>query len=130
MAECVHSYTISDYLRGKVGNITIPDSALMSACADAGVDPITLFTDVSERQKDLALAWLYVCIAGSPTQSGSNSEEDADWKQTKGGERMSASVLKQYLAMANDIFDKYDLPLVGEEQWGFVGRGIHNPRKY
>lgn len=63
-------------------------------------------------------------------QSGGTSEEDADWKHTVNGERMSAGVLKQYLAMANDIFDKYDMPTVGEERWGFVGRGIRNPRNY
>ena len=68
-------------------------------------------------------------VSGSPTQTGSVSDEDADWKHTEGGERMSANVLKQYLDMANDIFDKYDLPLVGEEHWGFVGRGICNPKK-
>lgn len=123
-------FTIKDYLEGKVRNIIIPDNALLSICADAEVEPCTPLTDVTEKQKDLSLAWLYVWIAGSPTQSGGWSEEDADWKQTENGERMSANVLKQYLAMANDIFDKYDLPAVGDESWGFVGRGIRNPRRY
>ena len=40
----------------------------------------------------------------------------------------SANTLKRYLDMANDIFDKYDEPVIGEESWGFVGRGIRNPR--
>lgn len=130
MADYNDTYTIGDYLKGKVRNITIPDTSLLSICADAGIEPLTLYADTTQQQKDLALAWLYVWVAGSPTQTGSNTEEDADWKHTEGGERMSAGVLKQYLSMANDIFDKYDLPLVGEEYWGFVGRGIHNPRKY
>lgn len=130
MADYNDTYTIGDYLKGKVRNITIPDPSLLSICADADIEPLTLYADATQQQKDLALAWLYVWVAGSPTQTGSNTEEDADWKHTEGGERMSAGVLKQYLSMANDIFDKYDLPLVGEEKWGFVGRGIHNPRKY
>ena len=123
-------FTIKDYLEGKVRNITIPEKALLSICADAEVDPSTNYSEATERQKDLSLAWLYVWVAGSPTQSGGWTEEDADWKQSENGERMSASVLKQYLAMANDIFDKYDLPSVGGEKWGFVGRGIRNPRRY
>lgn len=132
MAECTNCgrYTIKQYLEGKVRNITIPDKALWSICADAGLDcPETEFTNTTEKQRELALAWLYVWVSGSPTQTGSVSDEDADWKHTEGGERMSANVLKQYLDMANDIFDKYDLPLVGEEHWGFVGRGICNPKK-
>ena len=124
------AYTIKDYLEGKLRNINIPDNALMSICADAEVDPCTEFSDATQRQKDLSLAWLYVWVAGSPVQSGGWSEEDADWKQSENGERMSAGVLKQYLAMANDIFDKYDLPSIGTEDWGFVGRGIRNPRRY
>lgn len=123
-------FTIKDYLEGKVRNITIPEKALLSICADAEVDPSTNYSEATERQKDLSLAWLYVWVAGSPTQSGGWTDEDADWKQSENGERMSASVLKQYLAMANDIFDKYDLPLMGGDKWGFVGRGIRNPRIY
>lgn len=123
-------FTIKDYLEGKVRKITIPEKALLSICADAEVDPSTNYSEATERQKDLSLAWLYVWVAGSPTQSGGWTEEDADWKQSENGERMSASVLKQYLAMANDIFDKYDLPLMGGDKWGFVGRGIRNPRIY
>lgn len=123
-------FTIKDYLEGKVRNITIPDKALLSICADAEVNPSTPYAEATERQKDLSLAWLYAWVAGSPTQSGGWSEEDADWRKTENGERMSASVLKQYLAMANKIFEKYDLPVIGEESWGFVGRGIRNPRRY
>ena len=140
--------TIEQYLSGKVRNINVPDNALSTIIMDAGcttydyVDPETgeiikkkvdKDTDVnllSLKERELCLAWLYVWIGGSPTQSGGWTEEDADWKQSENGERMSASVLKQYLAMANDIFDKYDMPLVGGDKWGFVGRGIRNPRRY
>ena len=128
--------TIEQYLSGKVRNITVPDNAIATIIMDAKVTSVenpNKDTDVSllsERDRELCLAWLYVWIAGSPTQSGGWTEEDADWKQTENGERMSASVLKQYLSMANDIFDKYDLPLQGGQNWEFVGRGIRNPRRY
>lgn len=128
--------TIEQYLSGKVRNIQVPDNAIATIIMDAGItsvenpDKDTDITKLSLRERELCLAWLYVWIAGSPTQSGGWSEEDADWRQTENGERMSANVLKQYLAMANDIFDKYDLPAVGDESWGFVGRGIRNPRRY
>ena len=128
--------TIEQYLSGKVRNIPVPDNAISTIILDAGItsvenpDKDTDISKLSLRERELCLAWLYVWIAGSPTQSGGWSEEDADWKQTENGERMSANVLKQYLAMANEIFAKYDLPAVGEQTWGFVGRGIRNPRRY
>jgi len=128
--------TIEQYLSGKVRNIKVPDNAISTIIMDAGITSVEnpdKDTDISKltiKERELCLAWLYVWIGGSPTQSGGWTEEDADWKQSENGERMSASVLKQYLAMANDIFDKYDMPLVGGDQWGFVGRGIRNPRRY
>ena len=128
--------TLEQYLSGKVRNINVPDNAIQTIIMDADITSVeepNKDTDVSLlslRERELCLAWLYVWIGGSPTQSGGWTEEDADWKQSENGERMSASVLKQYLAMANDIFDKYDLPLVGGDKWGFVGRGIRNPRRY
>lgn len=128
--------TIEQYLSGKVRNISIPDNAISTIIMDAGItsvespDKDTDVTVLSLKERELCLAWLYVWVAGSPTQSGGWTEEDADWKQSENGERMSANVLKQYLSMANEIFDKYDLPIQGGEKWGFVGRGIRNPRKY
>lgn len=138
MATLVHSqYTISDYLRGKVRGIIVPDNALMSICSDVNnaddcnVTAETPVSNLSVKEKELATAWLYVWLAGGPIQSGSAKEGDADWSHSEGGERMSANALKRYLDMANDIFAKYDMPLVGvSDSWGFVGRGFHNPRKY
>lgn len=124
------SFTIEQYLKGKVRNITIPDNALQSICSDADVDPLLDYNEATERQRDLALAWLFVWIAGSPTQSGGFTEEDADWKSSENGERMSAGVLKNYLGMANKIFEKYGLETISTNKWGFVGRGFHNIRKH
>lgn len=128
--------TIEQYLSGKVRNINVPDNAIATIIMDAGItsvenpDKDTDISKLSLKERELCLAWLYVWIAGSPTQSGGFTEQDADWQSRTDGERMSASVLKQYLAMANEIFKKYGMPLLGGESWGFVGRGIRNPRRY
>jgi len=119
--------TIEQYLDGNAISTIIMDAGITSV---ENPDKDTDISKLSLKERELCLAWLYMWIAGSPTQSGGWTEEDADWKQTENGERMSASVLKQYLAMANEIFDKYDLPTQGGEKWGFVGRGIRNPRRY
>ena len=129
MAACNSFYTISDYLKGKVRGINIPDSALKSICADAGLEPDMQFSMLQQKEKDIARAWLYVWMAGGPTQTGNTRDADADWEHSEGGDRMPASVLKQYLSMANDIFEEYDMPIIGEEKWGFVGRGMCNPKR-
>lgn len=149
-------FTVEQYLNGKVRNITVPDNVISSIIMDAGcgtvtydqtttdeetglpvteavTEQITKDTDVTLltlRERELCLAWLYVWIAGSPTQSGGFTEQDADWQSTSGGERMSANVLKNYLGMANKIFEKYGLDTISTNKWGFVGHGFRLIRRY
>lgn len=150
------TYTIEQYLNGKVRNVSVPDNAISAIIMDAGVkprqvekevvdvetgesstqlveEPVTKDSDVSvlsERERELCLAWLYVWVAGSPTQSGGFTEKDADWQSSENGERMSANVLKNYLAMANLIFKKYGLETIRTGKWGVAGHGFRNVRRY
>lgn len=154
MAENI--ITIEQYLKGKVRNIDIPDNALSAIILDAGcgsvevekevtdeetgetsievvMEPVTKDTGItllSIKERELCLAWLYVWVAGSPTQTGSTKDADGDWEHSDGGERMSATVLTTYLRMANTIFDKYELPVVGSNKWGFKGSGFRKIRRY
>ena len=119
-------YTISQYLKGKVRNITIPDDALLSILVENDVDEHTPYADLTQKQRDLTLAGLYVWIALSPTTSQKVTDKDAEWEHSEGGETMSANVLNKFLRMANEIYMKYGLPTVGTNRWGMVGRGLHN----
>lgn len=121
--------TIGKYLKGLVRGINPSDDAVQVICADAGVEPELDYASATKKQKDLATAYLYKWIASPVTRSGGHDESDADWKSKKEGDQFSANMLLKYIDMANDIFEEYDLPLIGEESWGFVGRGIRNPRK-
>ncbi len=121
--------TFQEYLNGKVRDVTAPDDAIRTICADAGVEADTDYATATQRQKDLALAYYYVWIASPVLQTGTARDADADWEHSEGGTRFSAKILERYLDMANEIFEEYDLPLVGVETWGFVGRGFGNPLK-
>ena len=133
MATCANEcgiLTIDTYLQGKIRNIEIPENTILSICADVGIDPEAPVSELTLMQKELALAWLYVWVAGSPTQWSGARDKHPNWEHEDGAERMSANVLNNYLKMANAIFEKYDLAPVGESEYGFVGRGICNPRIY
>ena len=124
-----NSLTIEQYLRGKVRNINVTDDALLTILADASkkAGAITSGAEVStlsEKQLDLATAFLYVWIAGSPTMSEKLSDKDGDWSHSEGGEQMSANVLNRFLRMANDIFEKYGFDKIGSNAWGMGGYGF------
>ena len=119
-------YTIEQYLKGKVRNVTVPDNALLSILAENEIDGNAAYADLTQKQRDLALAGLYVWVAMSPTTSQKVTDKDANWEHSEGGETMSANVLNRFLRMANEIYAKYEIPTVGANKWGFVGRGLHN----
>lgn len=124
------NYTIETYLRGKVRNIEVTDDAIQSILAELEIADGTEYSSLSQKQKNLALAGLYAWIYTSPTQSSKVSDEDGDWSHSEGGEQMSATSLNRYLRMANEIYKKYDMPLLGSNRWGFKGTGFHKIRRY
>lgn len=124
------NYTIETYLRGKVRNIEVTDDALQSILAELEIADGSEYSSLSQKQKDLALAGLYAWIWTSPTQSAKVSDEDGDWSHSEGGEQMSASSLNRYMRMANNIYKKYDMPLLGSNRWGFKGTGFRKIRRY
>ena len=126
MAEQEQTFTIESYLRGKVRNIDITDDAMMSALVDAQVEPGTVAMEATDKQKDLALASIFIWIAGSPTRSQSIEDADGRWSHKEGGEQMSALAANRYLAMANELRKKWGLTAVANSQWGFKGSGFHD----
>lgn len=123
------AFTLARYLKSKVA-ISVPDDTITAILAENGVDAGTLFSDATEKQRDLCLAGLYVFISGSPTTTEKISDSDADWSHSEGGQMMSANVLNNYLRMANAIYKKYGLDQVGSNKWGLSGHGFHNIRNY
>lgn len=126
--EC--AYTISEYLRGIVRGAAPSDEALKSICLNAEIyDPNADMSALSVKQQRLALAYTYLWLATSPTSSEKWSEKDGDWAQSGGGEQMSATQVRLYLRMANDIFKEYGLETIGNEKWGMAIGGFRNVRR-
>lgn len=127
-----NSLTIENYLKGSVRNIDIPDNSLMVICAKAEVDPSDLYADATQKQRDLALAYLYVWLSDSISQSGGYTERSADWQKSENSERVTKADKDNYLNKAKAIFKEYgiDVTTVIPATWGFVGRGFRNIRRY
>lgn len=125
------TYTISEYLKGAVRGIIPSDQALQSICLNAGItNPNTGYIDLTEQQKEVVLAYLYVWIASGPSSSSKWSEKDGDWSQSGGGEQLTAAQIRMYLKLADNIFKKYGLATTGLGKWGMRGGGIRNIRNY
>lgn len=129
--ECCSPYTISDYLKGVVRGFSPSDEACESICQNAGIEsPVTSYYDLTNQQKRIALAYLYVWIATGPSSTAKWSEKDGDWSQSGGGEQLTATQIRMFLRWADNIFKEYGLPTVGMEKFGMRKGGFHNVRNY
>lgn len=132
MAE-YQEYTVDEYVRGIVPSANLSDSTVKGAALDAGAEPGMLASDLTQKQRDLCIAYLYIRLATNPSQSARVTDRDADWEHSEGSEQWTASQLQQFLILARKLLEKWgeDTSLIDDitPQWGFVGRNIHNPRK-
>lgn len=119
--------TVENYLRGKVA-VSIPDNTLISIMAEVGVEPGMEYFELTEKQRDLCLAGMYVYLSTNPSQTQRVTDRDADWEHSEGGQIYSANALSNFLRMANAIYKKYDLPVVGSNKWGMRAGGFCNIR--
>lgn len=84
---------------------------------------------LSEKQRDLSLAWLYVEVAGYSASSSNIKDKDGNWEHSEGSFRMTNEQRDLYKEYADELFAKWDEPTIFSNDWGFVGRGFCNPRK-
>ena len=125
------TYTIKDYLQGKVRDFNIPDKTLQAICIDAEIPSLDApFDELTKRQRDLSTAYTYLWLAHGPVSSAKWSEKDGDWSQSGGGEQLTAEQIRTYLRMANAIFKEYDLPTIGFNSYKVRGGGFRNIRDY
>lgn len=127
-------YTIENYLRSIIPNAKLSDDTIRGILADACVAENTPVIELTEKQKDLSMAYLYIRVASNPILSSKVTERDADWEHSEGNEQWSRSQLQQFLILARELLAKWGLtsPLVESivPKWGMVGRGHRNIRTY
>lgn len=126
-------YTAKSYVQGIVPNSNLADETIAGVLADAGVDAEISIYDLTPRQRDLCIAYLYIRLATNPSRSSRITDRDADWEHSEGSEQWTASQLQQFLILARKLLEKWgeDTSLIDDitPQWGFVGRNIRNPRR-
>ena len=88
----------------------------------------------TEKQKDLALAYLLIRIAFNPVMSQRVTDKDGDWEHSEGSEQWSKSQLMQFLILARDLLAKWGIvdPRIEAvaPKWGMKGTGFRKIRRY
>ena len=126
--------TAEDYILGFSPNANVSESTIKGILIDAGIEAGTPATELTEKQKDLAYAYLLIRLAFNPVRSQRVTDKDGDWEHSEGSEEWSRSQLMQFLILARDLLAKWGIKDARVEslvhRWGMKGSGFHKIRRY
>ncbi len=126
--------TAEEYVKTLSPNAVVSESAVKGILIDAGIDAGIPATELTEKQKDLALAYLLIRIAFNPIMSQKVTDKDGDWEHSEGSEQWSRSQLMQFLILARDLLAKWGITDARIEslapKWGMKGSGFRKIRRY
>ena len=132
--EAIIIITAEDYIKSISPNANVSESAVKGILIDAGIEAGTPAAELSEKQKDLALAYLLIRISFNPIMSQKVTDKDGDWEHSEGSEQWSKSQLMQFLILARDLLSKWGItdPRVESiaPKWGMKGSGFRKIRRY
>ena len=133
-SETIHTVTAEEYVQSISPNANVSESTVKGILIDAGIDAGTPATELTEKQKDLALAYLLIRIAFNPIMSQRVTDRDGDWEHSEGSEQWSRPQLLQFLILARDLLAKWGITDARIEslapKWGMKGTGFHKIRRY
>lgn len=126
--------TAEEYIKSISPNANVSESTVKGILIDAGIDAGTPATELTEKQKDLSLAYLLIRFSFNPLMSQRVTDKDGDWEHTEGSEQWSRSQLMQFLILARDLLAKWGITDARIEsivpKWGMKGSGFHKIRRY
>lgn len=132
--EQIQIVTAEAYIQSISPNANVSESTVKGILIDAGIDAGTPATELTEKQKDLALAYLLIRIAFNPIMSQKVTDRDGDWEHSEGSEQWSRSQLLQFLILARDLLAKWGIKDARIEslapKWGMKGTGFRKIRRY
>lgn len=126
--------TAEEYIQSISPNANVSESTVKGILIDAGIEAGTAATELTEKQKDLALAYLLIRIAFNPIMSQKVTDKDGDWEHSEGSEQWSRSQLMQFLILARDLLAKWGITDARIAsllpKWGMKGSGFRKIRRY
>ena len=136
MACCTNDQivTVEDYVGSLSPNANVSEKTIHGILIDAGIESGTPMFCLTDKDKDLVMAYYLLRLVFNPLQSQRVSDRDGDWEHSEGSEQWSKSQMSQYLILARDLLAKWGITDTRIEsllpKWGMKGTGFHKIRRY
>lgn len=110
MADIASNMTVVRWLEAEASPfVDFPTEYLYAKMLHRGVtDDETLVSDITEKQRDLILADIYMGAAISSTKSGTQGESDGGWTHYVAIKNVVSR--DALMRMAKDLYDKWNEP--------------------
>lgn len=106
--------TISEYLKSVSQLIT--EDGLRYVLAKRGLDGDEDYSDLSERDVDLAEGTAYYWLSNLPVGGATEKVSDGGWSHSEGGWTVSKANLEEWLRKYRELFNKWDEPLLSKSR--------------
>lgn len=130
----VTEQTSIEYIKGLFPNLTITDSIINNILYKTGIDPSVGQQYLTERDRDLAYAYLILYLLPGAGATKSVTDRDGDWEHSERVSSWTYSDRAGLWRIAKALFDKWgvedELLNSSAPQWGFKGTGFRKIRRY
>ena len=106
--------TVEQFL-GTVSKLVTEDG-IRFVCAKRKLSPGLLYSELSERDADLAEATMYYWLSSLPVGGGTEKVSDGGWSHSEGGWTVSKANIDEWKARYRELFGKWDEPLIGNSK--------------
>jgi hypothetical protein len=126
--------TAIDYINGLFPNVGISESIITNILFKTGIDPDTQVYDLTEKERDLAYAYLILFLMPGSGSSRSVTDRDGDWEHSEKVSSWTYADRAGLWRIAKALLEKWgiedELLNASSPQWGFKGTGFHKIRRY
>ena len=106
--------TISEYLKSVSQLIT--EDGLRYVLAKRGLDGTELYSELTEKDVDLAEGTAYYWLSNLPVGGATEKVSDGGWSHSEGGWTVSKANLEEWLRKYRELFNKWDEPLLSKSR--------------
>lgn len=132
MAE--NTQSAIDYIKGLIPGVVVSDSVISNVVLKADIDIDVPCYDMTEKQRDLAYAYLILFSAPGMGSSQKVTDRDGDWEHSESTSSWSYADRNRMLGIARALLAKWgiedELANAAGGKWGMKGSGFHKIRRY
>lgn len=127
MQSGMQEYTISDYLQG-ISELITPDG-LQMVLAKRGLDGSLPYSEISQRDRDLAEAEVYYWLSNLPVGGATQKDVDGNYSHSEGGWTVSGANIAEWYRKYTSLRKKWSEEVIGKKSITLQSHGIRTWRR-